>query len=296
MKDRHAYLILAHKNPWQIRILLETLDYELNDIYLHLDRRASFKYDALRNVCKKSRLYFINPQIRIHWGGVSIVKAEMALLEEAVKEPHSYYHLLSGMDLPIKSQEAIHSFFETADGKEFINLWPIEEHTLKRVRYFTLFPEGSRFFLTNWLNHTFKAILSVLGIERNTDVTFAKGSQWFSITDDCARYITSRKEWVRKVFRHSTMCDEIFIPTILAQSPFMKRLYNSETAENTIINNSNLRLIDWNRGSSIRHPWVFTIEDLDMLKTAPQLWARKFDENIDRNIIIEVCKMIQDAR
>lgn len=99
---------------------------------------------------------------------------------------------------------------------------------------------------------------------------------------------------LRKVFRHSTMCDEIFIPTILAQSPFMQRLYNSETAENTTINNSNLRLIDWNRGPSIRHPWVFTIDDIDMLKTAPQLWARKFDENTDREAIVEVCKMTQD--
>lgn len=293
--DRHAYLILAHKNIWQIQMLLASLDHELNDIYIHLDKRADFDYEPFRNVCRKSRVCFINPRIRIHWGGVSIVRAEMALLTEAVKTSHIYYHLISGMDLPIKSQDEIHRFFKEHQGKEFINIWEIEEHTLKRVQYFTLFPEGSRFFLTNWLNHTFKALLALLGIRQNRGITFCKGSQWFSITDGLARYVVSRSDWVGKVFRHCTLCDEIFLPTIIAQSEYKDRLFNSEATRNTTINDSNMRLIDWNRGPSIRHPWVFTIDDLDMIRNASQLWARKFDESVDREIITEICRLYEKS-
>lgn len=292
--SRHAYLILGHRNAWQTRMLLASLDHENNDIYLHLDRRAPFGYEALDGVCTKSNVHFIRPQYRIHWGGVSIVRAEMALLEEAVRTPHYYYHLLSCMDLPIKNQDTIHRFFEENGGKEFINLWSVEDHTLKRVRYYTLFPEGSRFFLTNWLNHALKAILCQLHLEQNRDVTFRKGSQWFSITDGLARYIVSQKDWVEKVFRHCTLCDEFFVPTVVERSEFRNRLYSQDEARNTVINNSNMRLIDWNRGSSIRHPWTFTINDMDMIRNSPHLWARKFDENVDREIITKVCEMIRE--
>lgn len=289
--EKHAYLILAHANPWQLRMLLSSLDHVDNEIYVHLDSNAPFGYEALEGVSTCSEVHFINPRISIHWGGVSIVRAEMALLEEAVKKPHSYYHLLSGMDLPIKSQDEIHRFFDENAGKEFINMWEMESHTLKRVQYFTLFPEGSLHFLTNLLNHAFKGILSLLHIRQNRGITFCKGSQWFSITDSLAKYIVSQKEWVEKVFRHTTLCDEILVPTLINKGGFGDRLYCSDTVSNRTVNDSNMRLVDWSRGPSVRHPWIFTINDLEMLRNAPHLWARKFDENTDREIISEVCRM-----
>jgi len=39
MNDRHAYMIMAH-NQWTLLIhLLKALDYEYNDLYLHLDKK-----------------------------------------------------------------------------------------------------------------------------------------------------------------------------------------------------------------------------------------------------------------
>lgn len=52
--------------------------------------------------------------------------------------------------------------------------------------------------------------------------------------------------------------------------------------------NNNLRLIDWTRGGH-GHPHVFTAEDYDMLVSSDQLFARKFDENTDRQIIDSLC-------
>lgn len=50
-----------------------------------------------------------------------MVKAELLLLETAsMKGPYDYYHLLSGVDLPIKSQDYIHHFFEKNKGYEFV--------------------------------------------------------------------------------------------------------------------------------------------------------------------------------
>lgn len=278
--QRHAYMILAHKNPGQLEKLLSVLDEPGNDIYLHIDRKAAFGYEGFK--VRNATLEFINPRIRVTWGGESIVRVEMALLEAAVRKPHAYYHLLSGLDLPLKSNRETVAFFEENAGKEFLDLWKMPDHTKKRVEYFTPFPEGFHFFLTNWLNHAFKAIFP---IRINKGTEFFQGSQWFSITDGFARYVVSRKDWVRKTFRHTGMCDEIFLPTLLMMSPFRENVYFSELAEGHAITMANLRYIAWGGSGSIRHPRTFVAEDFDTLMSVPHLWARKFDEQVDAEVI-----------
>ena len=106
---RHAYLILAHNHPEQLRILLSLLDDGRNDVFVHLDANAPFGPEALEGSCRRSALHFIEPRFEIHWGGVSIMRAELALLRAAVSGGYAYYHLLSGQDLPIKDQDTIHT-------------------------------------------------------------------------------------------------------------------------------------------------------------------------------------------
>ena len=272
---RHAYLILAHKNFGQLRKLLALLDDPRNDIFVHVDRKAAFDQSAWDDACRYSGLVFIEPRIRVSWGGVSIMRCELALLKEAVSHgTYSYFHLLSGMDLPIKSQDTIHAFFEKHDGCEFIDFWEMKDETYDRLHYFTLFPEGARNFLTHFLNNSFKSIQKAIGHRINREVDFHSASQWFSITDSLARYVLSKEDWLEKVFRHTCLCDEIFIATLVWNSPFREKAVKGS-----------LRLIDWDRGGSVRHPWTFRSEDLEMLMNAPHLWARKFDETVDSKII-----------
>ena len=49
----------------------------------------------------------------VRWGDISVVDAEFALFDEAYRRgEYSYYHLLSGVDMPLKTQNYIHRFFE----------------------------------------------------------------------------------------------------------------------------------------------------------------------------------------
>lgn len=64
---------------------------------------------------------------------------ELALLSEATKKPHFYYHLISGVDFPLKSQADIHQFFDNNAGKEYISFDQCKERMeeLKdRIRYY----------------------------------------------------------------------------------------------------------------------------------------------------------------
>ena len=80
---RHAYLILAHKNPGQLRKLIALLDDPRNDIFVHVDRKTPFRPEDWTCMCRHSGLYFLDRRIRVNWGGVSIMRCELALLEAA---------------------------------------------------------------------------------------------------------------------------------------------------------------------------------------------------------------------
>lgn len=276
MNNKHAFLIIAHNQPELLRRLVELLDDERNDIYVHADKKMKdFNAAELSAVCKRSSLYILPKRISVHWGGYSIIRVEMELLKAATRQGHyAYYHLLSGVCMPIKPQDAIHQFFKENEGKEFIDLWELKRTTYSRFHYYTVLPEGERNFLTRLLNNAVKGLLMLLHIKMNRDVDFHYGSQWFSITDGFARYITSQEDWVDKVFSHSSTCDEVFVPTLLFRSPYANNVYTQRDSADRAV--GNMRFIDWTRGTSIRHPYTFTMEDYGLLRDAPQLFARKF--------------------
>ena len=285
---RHAYLILAHKNLNQLRKLIELLDDSRNDIFVHVDSKLSEFYpDDFGKIVSKSSLIFLPNRINVNWGGVSIMRAELSLLKAATSNNrYDYYHLLSGMDLPLKTQDEIHNFFDACSFQEFINLWNFKKSTLSRFRYFTIFPEGEAKFRTRIVNHIFKGLQMAVGFRINKSVNFYFGSQWFSITDELARYVISKEDWLEKVFRHTSTCDEIFLPTLVCNSEFKKRLYIPAPVEsNNGSTLGNMRFIDWTRGESVRHPWTFKADDEQLLMSVDHLWARKFDETVDREII-----------
>lgn len=280
---KHAYLILAHENFDQLKRLITLLDDPDNDIFVHIDASAKdFDSRSFDSLCKCSSLRFVAPRIDVHWGGFSIARAEMSLLECAVNSgEYFFFHLLSGSDLPIKSQSFIHEFFRNNADREFIDCREVTGHTIMRFRYYTLFPEHSAFFLANFLNNVFKYILKFLGLAMNRGVDFKCGSQWFSITGGFASYVVSRKEWIESVFSHTVICDESFIPTVFASSPY----YRNGAGRN-------LRYTDWQRRENgHRHPHTFTIDDFDSLKSSPELFARKFDGRVDNEIIERISEV-----
>lgn len=225
--------------------------------------------------------------MKVNWGGVSGMLGELLLLETALADaPYDYYHLLSGMDLPLKSQDEIHSFFDQNQGKEFINFWEFKKSTYSRFQNYTLFPEGESKFLPRLASHIFKGLQMAVGFKINKGIKFGYGANWFSITQNLAEYVISKKEWLIKVFKHTSNSDELFLQTLVINSPFYDNLYVKTPAKTPQeINLSHMRFIDWTRGESVRHPWTFRADDMELLKSVPHFWARKFDENVDPEII-----------
>ena len=267
---KHAYLIIAHNEFALLRLLVSCLDDSRNDIYVHIDRKVKDLPDLHT---EKAGLFMLEKRVDVHWGDLSMVEAEYALFDTAVKNgPYQYYHLLSGVDLPIKSQDYIHAFCDQHNGKEFIGytLTEITPEVVRKVQRWHLFPEDfkNKSFIKRALRALCLKVQEWLGLYRNREIAFKKGSQWVSVTEGMARFFLSKKDWMEKVFTHTFCSDEMVMQTLCWESPFRENIYN------TMDDGAGcLRAIGWENGCLA--DW--SMKDFEYLQNSPALFARKFN-------------------
>lgn len=282
MEKKHAYLILAHKDDHTFYTLLKALDDERNDLFIHMDsKNKGYVAEKVEESIQFSHVYHTE-RTKVAWGGYSVVNAELLLIKAALKGEYSYFHLLSGQDLPLKTQDEIHNFFDANQGKEFVRF---QEEIFKyygRVRYWHLFQErlgrASDHRILSKLNTVFIKTQKLLGIRRNKEIRFQKGTNWFSITESLAQYVIEQEKWIKRVFAYTCCADEVFLQTIVHNSKFRHTLYH-KSYDNDM--HAIMRLIDWSRGE----PYVFLSADRQELLESDMLFARKFDCNVDAGII-----------
>lgn len=289
---KHAFLIIAHNNWWQLKKLIECLDSDTHDIYVHIDKKSKdFDEDYFRNSATKSSLKFYR-EFEVYWGGFSQVQVEMLLLKQAYENGYDYYHIISGADLPLKNNEEIDSFFEKNKGKEFILY---DEDALKgnpeisrRAKYYHFLQNYRRRFAEKWKNNFFtfcervSLVLQIIfGVNRvkNLDWQIKYGSNWVSITDELVQVILDNKDRVTSLFSYTNCADELFIQTIAYNCGFKDHIFHP--IDNQM---ANLRCIDWSRGKN-GNPYTFRKEDEELLREDSNLFARKFSETIDTDII-----------
>lgn len=281
--DKHAYLIIAHQCDDTFRTLLKMLDDPRNDIFIHMDKKNTLYEESYCSFVAKSKVIHTK-RTEVTWGGYSLINAELLLLEEAIKNgDYQYLHLLSGQDLPIKSQDYIHDYFKHSD-IEFVGIMNDCGNIESRTAYYHLFQEfigRNRSGIVTFLNKLFLRSQKVLGIRRKIDREIKKGCQWFSITGKCAEYVIDNKGWIEKHFKNTFCCDEVFLQTLLFSSPYKDKINDNVENDSNI---SALRCIDWKRG----RPYTFTIDDYDLLSKSKMLFARKFNSSIDEQIVRKI--------
>lgn len=293
---KHAYLIMAHNELELLKVLLASIDDERNDIFIHVDKKAgSFDKKELADVVQKSGVYFTE-RLSVVWGDVSQIECEITLLRASVNGNYDYYHLLSGQDLPIKNQNYIHNFFDKNMGKEFVRFNSEKFNFQSRVRYYYLFGSKigrSRSIKAQPLRIAEKISLSVqklLGVNRikNSPLQYQKGTNWFSITDDLAKYVVDHSDELLEKYKYTLCCDEVFLQTLVVNSPFASNLYHAKF-DNDI--HAIMRFIDWERGN----PYVFRNDDIEELLQSDMLFARKFSLNVDNEIVETISNYVQNG-
>lgn len=266
--QKHAYLILAHANPEFLQTLVNCLDNPANDIFIHWDAKSG---DIPALFAKHSPIRFTTDRFKVYWGDFSVVEAEYALFREARRKgSHQYYHLISGADLPIKTQSEIHRQCDQNPEIEYIGFALATDTEINyRVNHFFLFPHQfqSRNVLVKVLRRTAVILQDVFKVRTQKGV-FKKGSQWVSVTESFVDYLLDSEAYVRKVFKHTLCPDELYKQTLCWNSIFRdRRLETTDEFE------ACRRFINWENGDLKE----LAQDDIPVVLNSNRWFARKFN-------------------
>lgn len=294
MLEKHAYLFMVYNNINVLEKSLKLIDNKKNDIYIHIDIKSNImeKLKKITDNLKFSNVYYTQ-RLDVRWGDYSQIDCELLLLKEATSNlEYQYYHLLSESDLPIKSQEEIHNFFSTNNGKEFIEFQEFPKNRLFSTRFkvYNIFTRDQKEpnKIKRYVKYVIRKIFTIsqlfVGYDRtkkfNKEIKY--GSNWFSITDKLARYVIEHESIIKEMFEHGVCVDEHFLQTLVFNSDFRKDVYKE----------GNMRLIIWKNNAN--SPYVFKIENYDDIVNSNKLFARKFSENIDLKIVDKIYNNIKE--
>lgn len=289
---KHAYLILAHANPFVLDRLLRLLDDERNDIYIHVDLKAKdFNTDNFVGITRNAKTVFIE-RMEVYWGHVSQIQVELRLFRSAFESgTYAYYHLISGGDLPLQSQDDIHRFFQKHSGKEFLGFSQatFDKERIDKIHLFSKNMRASEhqysLRLQRKIRNLFVSLQRILnyhyGVTRG--LQFVYGSNWASLSHQFVSDLLAHEEWLLDFYKHSNCGDEIYKQTFAYNTKYRDLIYNidDELA-------SCQRFMDWNRGK----PFTFGRDDFELLMSSERLFARKFEDAVDKDIVEAVYNAI----
>jgi len=281
---RVAYLILAHKLPSQLRILIDLCQHSEADFYIHLDKKVNLK--AFSDLLTEENIFFIQNRIRCRWGTYSLVQATINGLKEIKgKGGYDYINFISGQDLPLVSGEEFIYFLEKNKGKEFMSCKPYDKmdpwwkkNESRFLRYnFQNWMMPGKFRMQFLFNRVMPARKMPLGM------TLSGESQWFCITallsDYLLYFLDSNPNYVR-FFKYVWGADEFIFSTIAYNSKFSPALAGS------------LHYIDWD-GPSDGHPKTLGVADLEDAFASGKIFARKFDITHDLDAVDQVANKVK---
>lgn len=277
---KHAYLIMAHKDPALIQKLIDYLDDSRADIFIHINIKSPINYEEFKST--NSRLFFV-PRLNTQWGGESLMIATMNLLKRAVcTETYQYYHLMTGQDLPIKSPDYINDFFDKNEGTEYFDVWTPIFRRLQRNKIFSNYDEINHSEYSSALYDLMNYEQTKVSLQRAIpyEVSFVAGSSCFSITHKAVCYLIHNESNLVKYFSKTMFPEEGFVNTLLYNSDFRKKLGGP---------------LHYTGKRDGAHPVILSCKDLPELLETDCIFARKFDSSVDWECINRIGLLVKNG-
>ncbi|MEZ7497271.1 beta-1,6-N-acetylglucosaminyltransferase [Flavobacterium sp. Arc3] len=294
-----VYFILAHKDPEQLKELISLLQDDKSLFFIHIDKKENQK--KYENSICSTNCYFLKNRIVCKWGKYSLVQATlngMREVQDFMNNQHidADYHfiMLSGDDLPLKTNSYIHCFLEKNSKTSFLHHWQLPYAKWWGGGWFRL--ENVYFFehkkcrkFNYWLNRLIKkARLHFLLPMHQFKKTFPDfkifgSSQWMILNKDLVAFVLQNNKSNSKfsrVFKNSFAPDELY---------FSSLIINYDVHKQFRINNFATHLVSFNGLES--SPKYLTINDL-INDNENILFGRKFDSNVNIEAVTYVKQII----
>ena len=274
--------LTGYHKSYQFEWLFRAI-YNQNDLFvLHIDKKSPigvhFQYRKI--VRDKPNVVFL-PSIPVTWGGCGLIDAEAAAIRYALENDRSWTHLinLSAQDYPLISLFALR--------KELERSWPSNYVLCNDLRHVHWRIKKRRLFrYVEWKNQRF---FTPIPRFKPSELTIRWGGPWWHILtrDFCSWLVHDAKaHQYLKFLRSAGMPDELLVQNVILDSPFRDTVMSCCKHE-----------ILWRRPGEPRassaRPKVFEITDFPMLETSNAFFARKFDADVDQEILIALASRHQ---
>ena len=184
--NRHAYLVLAHEDVDMLNILTIRL-INTGFVYIHIDRKSPI---TIAQVVQHPKVK-VSKQIKVNWGGFSIVEATCLLADQALSDGSTRLTLLSGVSYPIVSDAKLKEFAESS--VDYVDATEVDLATQTRAfrrrfttRHFSFHLKQNLYGrIIRRTSREFWAAMPHLRPEGELEnLTLTVGSQWWSVTHE----------------------------------------------------------------------------------------------------------------
>jgi len=284
---RKAYLIMTHKNPGQLHRLVTRLNDGSSEFFIHVDKKINIA--PFETVKEFGDIVHFTERFDAKWGSLGTIKPYLSGMKAVRKTGRTFDRilLLSGQDYPIKSNEYINDFFKNSPHSVFVNYFPIPNYDKwpgkdrggwYRVDKYFFGMKWHQFFCSRSLNFL-STYLPFLRRKMPNGMKPYTGQTWWNLDRYALDYILdyheSNPEYLA-FHKNTFVADELFVQMIIGNSKDEK-LLNS-------IENSEKRFTIWETQNSA-HPKNLRKTDLGAILSSDDLFARKFDEDVDTEIL-----------
>jgi len=272
-----VYHILEYKEPERVARLLSRIQTDSDFIRVHLDSMiGKHRFEEWKKFiemnCPQKNIEIVS-KFRCKFGSFGQVDAILSAMRYYEDYNYDYFIDLSGDSYPLKSTETIKKELNVQNCAliEFFELpykgWHMGGFHRLYNRYYFI-PRRKYPYVWALGFPRFKK-----GLPCGLKPYGGRGN--LCLQKKHVNYILEFVEnnpSVKKFFKRVWGPDEIFYPTILLNSPLRTSIVNGSTL-----------YFDYSEGSP--HPKNLTKADLETLKRSGKFFARKFDLNIDKDIL-----------
>lgn len=272
-----AYIILAHKKPFQIERLIQALSAPGVHFYIHLDKKISI--EPFLFLGRMENVFLIQNRVLVNWGTFSLTRAILSSIEEITSGERDYTHIgfISGQDYPINPVKNLYAYLGENPQINLIHYLDQDHEWYKEAKLRTDYyfcnglPIPGKYKIEYLLNLFFRKFR----FKHTLPFYGAPGSTFMILSKDCCLFLLEKINGNRSLKFHLEFTwgpDEFIFQTLIMHSPF-----KDHVKENI------LYYMNWEGGGL--HPKTFTHLDKEELELRPEYLARKFDVDVDTQIL-----------
>lgn len=287
---KQAILILCGIEKDRLPFLVEQFDERFN-IYIHIDKKVNVSKDFVLSLIERDNVKFISWLFETNWGSMNIVNATLHLCEEALKDPsNSHFHLISGADFPVASNDYICNKFKS-EKDNYIDFLKLPNSEWENGGFYRLTLYHPLVFMdirkpeNQTIYYRFINYQKMSGIRRRLlDIPYYGGSTWWSLSRKCVAYLVENKHAnnLYASMQDTWVPDELFVQTLLLNSPIRKYLINN-----------NLRYIVWKQKHG-NCPANLDLDDYNDIMASKCIFTRKLDKECSKELVRKIAKARND--